>query len=104
MHGHTHLIEHNPKGPHVALFVVRLVFAELRAQIEGRPQDGPAEVGVVAEGAGDAEVAQHDVTGLREEEIQSLDVTVDDLLAVQVVQGQQSLTMQGRLVSEHQGE
>mmetsp|Transcript_23955 Transcript_23955/g.41253 ORF Transcript_23955/g.41253 Transcript_23955/m.41253 type:complete len:363 (+) Transcript_23955:474-1562(+) len=85
--GH-HLIQKTPERPHVALVVVRLVLAQLRGEVVGRAALRLSNGGGAPEDRRDAEIAHlHHLLVLAQEQVLRLQVAVQDLLAVDVLQG-----------------
>mmetsp|Transcript_19813 Transcript_19813/g.55082 ORF Transcript_19813/g.55082 Transcript_19813/m.55082 type:complete len:276 (+) Transcript_19813:1787-2614(+) len=86
-----HLVQHTAKGPDIALVVVRLAVAELRGEVVGSSHRGLGKASWAAQHLGEAKVAELDLHFLRDKDVFCFDVTVEDVLLVEVLQGQEHL-------------
>lgn len=78
------LIEHAAEGPNVTLVVVWLLFAELWRKIIRRSDDRVGHILRLIQQFGDTQVANFDLIFFPEEHIRRLDVTMQNLVLMQV--------------------
>ena len=85
------LVEHDAHRPHIGLVAVGLGLDDLGGQVVGRPHHCAGLLDGVTQHLGDAEVADLDDALLGQEDVGSLDVSVDDLAIVDVLHSQAHL-------------
>ena len=82
----NHLVDQNADGPPVDCVVVPLVLDDLWSQVFRRPSEGACEI-AVCHLFGKSEICEVQVTVFAHQNVFRLDVSVDDLLVVQVPDG-----------------
>ena len=86
-----HLVQDASHGPQVGLVVVRLILADLRAQVVRRPDTSFRKLGCPVKNPSDAEVSELNNKSRCDKNILSLDVTVENVTAMDVVDSETEL-------------
>lgn len=78
------VVDGTTDGPDVYFEVVGLLLDDLGREVEWGPDSGIVLEGSALHDFGDAEVAELDLPSLGEEDVEAFDVSVDDVLRVEV--------------------
>lgn len=88
-----HLVEGDTEGPDVGLGIVEFTIGDdLGSHPVGRADEGRSFVVGRLEWGGDTKVAEEDTIGIGEKDVGRLDVTMDDILTMEIVEADQSFS------------
>ena len=87
----TQFIQNTPKRPHITLERIRLILTDFRTHIIRSSYTGHGRLVGGLEQLGDPEISEFDCVIFGEENVLRLDVSVQDLSAVDIVEGDRDL-------------